>query len=155
MSKRILEKILFNKATTKKVDFFKSQIFSILFPPNWRQRRKIINLHTIDFINLVKDIGILQISSYGNDNCIYDIIDTKNEVEKNGNKPTIQDISIYKSLVYALNYEEENLYQFRFEFGNKNKRIFATLTFEYESKLQVDRNYNQIIKILDTLTFTD
>ncbi len=152
-----MNRILYNNLTTKKVDFFDSNNFSIKFRRNWRQIRKIRNKTVTDFINLKKDIGILQISSFqhSDKNYVFDLTESISEIEQNGHKAEIKNISEYQSVVYALNYKDEKLYQFRFEFGFKNKRLFITLTFENINEKVIEDNYNEIVKILNTIKFKE
>ncbi len=150
-----MNRILYNNLTTKKVDFYESNNFSIKFRRNWRQARKIWNTSVADFINLKNDIGILQISAFqhSDKNYVFNINESISEIEQNGHKPEIKNISEYQSVVYAINYEDKNLYQFRFEFGYKNKRLFITLTFENTSDKEINKNYDEAIKILNTIKF--
>ena len=152
-----MNRILYNNLTTKKVDFFESNNFSIKFGHNWRQKRKLGNKSIADFINLKNYIGILQISSFqhSNKNYVFDLKESLSEIEQSGHKAVIKDISKYQSAVYALNYTDEKLYQFRFEFGYKNKRLFITLTFDNNNDKEVDENYNEVIKILNTIKFKE
>ncbi len=152
-----MNRILYNNLTTKKVDFFESNNFSIRFRRDWRQIRKFRNKSVADFINQKKDIGILQISSFKNSdkNYVFDLNKSISEIERNGYKAEIKNISEYQSAVYALNYKDEKLYQFRFEFGFKNKRLFITLTFENINEKVIEDNYNEIVKILDTIKFKE
>ncbi|WP_064967400.1 hypothetical protein [Tenacibaculum ovolyticum] len=153
----MINKILYNNLTTKKVDLFEANNFSIKFKPNWRQIRKFRNNNTLSFVNVKNDIGTLQISSFLNPekNYNFDLNNSKSKVERNGFKPEIRDVSKYQSIFYGLNYVDENLYQFRFEFGNKNKRLLATLTFENNNKNIVEENYVKIVQILDTIIFME
>lgn len=100
---------------------------------------------------------MLQISSFQHPdkNYIFDINESISEIEQNGYKAEIKSISEYQSVVYALNYENERLYQFRFEFGHKNKRLFITLTFNYTNDRVIAENYNKIFKILNTIKFKE
>ena len=152
-----MNRILYNNLTTKKVDFYESNNFSIKFRRNWRQIRKIGNKSVADFINLKDYIGILQISSFqhSDKNYVFDINESIAEIEQNGHKAEIKNISEYQSVVYALNYVNEKLYQFRFEFGHKNKRLFITLTFDNTNDRVITENYNEILKILNTIKFKE
>lgn len=152
-----MNKFLYNKLTTKKIDTFYSDFFSIEFNENWRQLIKIKNKSIADFINLENYIGVLQISSYQHyhENFEFDLNQSISEIQERGYKAEIKNISKYKSAVYALNYEDENLYQFCFEFGYKNKRLFITLTFEYPNDRLINKNYDEIIMILNTIKFTE
>ena len=152
-----MNRILYNNLTTKKVDFFESNNFSIRFRRNWRQIRKIGNKSVADFINLKNYIGILQISSFqhSDKNYIFDLDESISEIERNGHNSEIKNISEYQSVVYALSYENDKLYQFRFEFGHKNKRLFITLTFDNINEKVIEDNYNEIVKILNTIKFKE
>ncbi|MEZ4802316.1 MAG: hypothetical protein R2797_06050 [Gelidibacter sp.] len=152
-----MNRLLYNNLTTKKVDIFESNNFSIKFQSNWRQLRKTGNKTISDFINLKNYIGILQISSFqhSDENYVFDLKESLSEIEQNGHKAEIKNISQYKSAVYALNYEDEKLYQFRFEFGHKNKRLFITLTFDNTNDKVIAENYNEIVKILNTIKFKE
>ncbi len=152
-----MNRILYNKLTTKKVDSFESNNFSIKFRSNWRQIRKIGNKTISDFINLKNNIGILQISSFqhSDKNYVFDLNESISEIEQSGHKAEIKNISEYQSVVYALNYKDENLYQFRFEFGYKNKRLFITLTFDSINENVIENNYNEIVKILNSIKFKE
>ncbi|MFI0429199.1 hypothetical protein [Mariniflexile sp. HMF6888] len=152
-----MNRILYNNLTTKKVDSFESNNFSIKFRPNWRQIRKIGNKTISDFINLKNYIGILQISSFqhSDKNYVFDLNESISEIEQSGHKAEIKNISEYQSVVYALNYKDENLYQFRFEFGYKNKRLFITLTFDSINENVIENNYNEIVKILNSIKFKE
>ncbi|MFI0429209.1 hypothetical protein [Mariniflexile sp. HMF6888] len=152
-----MNRILYNNLTTKKIDSFESNNFSIKFTPNWRQIRKIRNKTISDFINLKNYVGILQISSFqhSDKNYVFDLNESISEIEQSGHKAEIKNISEYQSVVYALNYKDENLYQFRFEFGYKNKRLFITLTFDNINENVIENNYNEIVKILNSMKFKE
>ena len=152
-----MNRILYNNLTTKKIDFFESDNFSIKFRRNWRQLRKIGNKSIADFINLKNYIGVLQISSFqhSDKNYVFDINESLAEIEQSGHKAEIKNISQYQSAVYPLNYEDEKLYQFRFEFGHKNRRLFITLTFDNINEKVTENNYNEIVKILNTIKFKE
>lgn len=82
----MINKILYNNLTTKKVDLFEANNFSIKFKPNWRQIRKFRNNNTLSFVNVKNDIGTLQISSFLNPekNYNFDLNNSKSKVEKMG-----------------------------------------------------------------------
>lgn len=150
-------KIIYNKLTTKKVEAFESALFSIKFTPNWRQVRKLRNNDILEFINIQEDIGLLQISSFKHSESSYeyDINKSIKELKENGFNSEVKTISSYQSLVYAINFKEDNLYQFRFEIGEKNKRVFITLTFENKNDKLINNNYEKAIKILNSIKIKD
>lgn len=150
-----MNRILYNKLTSIKIDKFESNHFSLSFLHGWRQVRKLINKSVADFVNTKNYIGVLQISSFQHPSKTYDINETKKEIEKKGNLSQIITISDYQALVYALNYSNEKLYQFLFEIGHKNKRLLITLTFENNDITLINRNYDEVLKILNTLKFKD
>jgi hypothetical protein len=157
MRVKLGNKILFNKLTTKQVDSFESNNFFIEFGSNWRQIRRIGNKTVLNFINLKNFIGVLQISSYQHSdrNFVTDLDLSLCKVEQRGYKAEIRNVSMYQSVVYALNHKDKNTYQFCFEFAHINKELFVTLTFDNTNKDSIAENYNEVVKILNTLKFKD